>query len=92
MEFRREIRERLQAFSQGDLRDNVLALLNTLGCRSEKTLDLDKYRPPFLPSLTSVTGNSTGKKLCSSPGSPSNSYSRLRMMKSGGADDKKAGQ
>jgi len=78
MVLKTEIKERLQAFSQGNLRDNALTLLNTLGYRSEKTLDLDKHCPPFLPSLTSVTGNSTRKKLCLSLDSPSNSYFRLR--------------
>ncbi|HDH04740.1 MAG TPA: DUF3800 domain-containing protein [Nitrospirae bacterium] len=40
MELKTQIQQRLQAFSQGNLRDNALALLNTLGYVSEKTLDI----------------------------------------------------
>ena len=51
MELKTQIQQRLQAFSQGNLSDNALALLNTLGYQSEKTLALDNARNVFLPEF-----------------------------------------
>ena len=48
MKLKTEIKQGLQAFSQGNLRDNALALLNTLGYQSEKTIDLDNTPDAFL--------------------------------------------
>ena len=48
MELKIEIQQNLQALSQGNLRDNALALLNTLGYSSEKTLDIDNTPDAFL--------------------------------------------
>jgi len=40
MDLRTEIQQRLQAFEKGNLRDNALALLGTLGYTSEKRITL----------------------------------------------------
>ncbi len=40
MDLRTEIQQRLQAFEKGNLRDNALALLGTLGYASEKRITL----------------------------------------------------
>ena len=45
---RQQIKTALQAFSHADLRDASIGLLNTLGYRSEKTLDLDNTPDAFL--------------------------------------------
>jgi len=48
MDLKLDIRKQLQAFQKGDLRDNALALLNTLGYISEKTMELDGSPAAFL--------------------------------------------
>ena len=45
---RQQIKTALQAFSGVDLRDASVGLLNSLGYRSEKTLDLDNTPDAFL--------------------------------------------
>ncbi len=45
---RQQIETALQAFSGADLRDASIGLLNSLGYRSEKTLDLDKTPDAYL--------------------------------------------
>jgi len=48
MELKIQIQQRLQIFSQGNLHDNALALLNTLGYDSEKALNFDNSSDTFL--------------------------------------------
>ena len=45
---RQQFKTALRVFSGSDLRDASIGLLNTLGYRSEKTLDLDNTPDAFL--------------------------------------------
>ena len=45
---RQQIKTALRAFSSASLRDASIGLMNTLGYRSEKTLDLDNTPDAFL--------------------------------------------
>ena len=48
---RQQIETALRAFSGSDLHDASIGLLNTLGYRSEKTLDLENTPDVFLAEL-----------------------------------------
>ncbi|MEI6515830.1 MAG: hypothetical protein WCO77_07630 [bacterium] len=57
MDLRTEIQQRLQAFEKGNLRDNALALLGTLGYTSEKRIsfspnNLEQFLATFAQGKT----------------------------------------